>query len=109
MRVMLLRVGLLAVIAAAVLVAVAAMTRFYPVSGRLAGAGAGPFLVEVVEPAWRVPVTGWTDPAGRFRLFAVRDGTAHVLRIERAVCGPVIVSGVRFVRGREAVLEVPPC
>ena len=71
--------------------------------------GGRPHLVEVVEPAAWLPVTGWTDREGRFFLFMAQVGAAHTLRVERPGCDPAVVRGVRFEAGRDAVVSVPPC
>ena len=94
-----------------ILAVVGTRPRWQKVTGRVepAPAGGRPHLVEVVAPRAWTKVTGWTDGAGRFFLFMGRRGAAHTLRVERSGCGPAVVEGVRFERGRDTVVRVPPC
>ncbi len=94
-----------------ILTAVGTRPRWEQVTGRLVPAPAGgrPRLVEVVAPRAWMTVTGWTDGAGRFFLFMARRGAGHTLRVERSGCGPAVVEGVRFERGRDTLVRVPRC
>ena len=94
-----------------ILAVVGTRPRWQRVTGRVVPAPAGgrPHLVEVVAPRAWTKVTGWTDGAGRFFLFTARRGAAHTLRVERSGCGPAVVEGAHFERGRDAVVRVPPC
>ena len=85
--------------------------QWHKVTGRVVPepAGGRPHLVEVVAPRAYIKVTGWTDGAGRFFLFMGRRGAAHTLRVERSGCGSAVVEGVRFERGRDALVRVPRC
>ena len=94
-----------------ILAVVGTRPQWQKVSGRVvpAPAGARPHLVEVVAPRAWMKVTGWTDGAGRFFLFMARRGAAHTLRVERSGCGPALLEGVHFERGRDALVRVPRC
>ena len=94
-----------------ILAVVGTRPQWQKVTGRVTPTPAGgrPHLVEVVAPRAWMKVTGWTDGGGRFFLFLGRRRAAHTLRVERSGCGPAVVEGVRFERGRDALVRVPPC
>ena len=106
-----LRLAALLVGGLVILAAVGTRPRWERATGRVVPAPAGgrPHLVEVVAPRAWTKVTGWTDGAGRFFLFMARRGAAHTLRVERSGCGPAVVEGVQFERGRDTLVRVPPC
>ena len=105
------RLAVLAVGGAVILLAVGTRPQWERATGRIVPrpAGGRPRLVELVRPRAWLTVTGWTDGEGRFFLFAAQVGAEHTLRVERSGCEPAVVDGVRFERGGDALVRVPPC
>ena len=105
------RLAVLAVGGAVILLAVGTRPQWERATGRIVPrpAGGRPHLVELVRPRSWLKVTGWTDGEGRFLLFASQVGAEHTLRVERSGCEPAVVDGVRFERGADALVRIPPC
>lgn len=105
------RLAVLAVGGAVILLAVGTRPQWERATGRIVPrpADGRPRLVELVRPRSWLKVTGWTDGEGRFLLFASQVGAEHTLRVERPGCEPAVVDGVRFERGADALVRIPPC